>query len=391
MATRPYNPWMLQDRTQPAPVIPFGPIDYGQPSNWDSVVSAPSQPNAQELIDRAMALRPQRPQSGMKDMAESTQTDEEKRSSQSHEATWLTPEQVLANSQATAQIPEIQAQREAQEQNRKLFQLSLAQPMVPDLANPLSVAAHNLDPNNTVIPRQPAEGLGGKELREWAKQQQDDQRDLARIIIQGNNSSKSGYSGEQLLQLLGVKNVLQNTAADPTMGKSSQNPNWLKWTSLVDNTMKKDQDALSEAEQLRLALYGSPAAQRSVPIMLAKMLTGASRVPVQEVLMEKGDPAFANMIEQKWNTLANGTITPQNRNEYISFINNLMQLHQRGIMRHVDQGLARGRPIGLDENAMKNYLTPAFTQPHTKTPSERGKPLHFNIDDIIQKEMEKGE
>jgi len=357
------NPWLPEQ--DPRIELPVDP---------NQIMGAAS-PDAFAGMRAATAVSPVAKGSGISDtreLKELAESDASDKNTMTVQKKLTQPEEeYLAQFDLASRIPQLAEQRANEAANKRLFQMQVMQPHQVDLANALSMAAHNINPNRYAVIPQQQYGMAEKEIREWAKQQQDDERDLARLAIAAKNSQSSGQLTQQIMQAMGVKGIQTATetqkSQDPNLStKNSYDTNWRYWTKAFDNDIKEPQKALAEVDNLRAAINGTPAAQTGVPIQMARMLTGSARIAMAEVQMERGDPSFAAKMEQKWERLANGELTKENKEQYRAFISDIEKLHHEYIQLMGRKAIARGEPVNLSQADMIKYTQPKLNIPHYK-------------------------
>lgn len=195
-----------------------------------------------EMPDRAIAMTPAptrgvqaqampQPLNGLTPRAGETQLMDrlgqesgQRGSGSSSKALFMTPDEYNARIALATESAPIKAQQLALDQNRALFRKQLSHPQTLDLATPLANLADSFSTGHLgtrVSPNQ--HGDAAAKIREWAKQLQDDQRDLTRSILDSVKASKLGMDQEQYQQWL-VNKALEQ-AATPNIGGSRSGVN----------------------------------------------------------------------------------------------------------------------------------------------------------------------
>lgn len=160
-------------------------------------------------------------------------------------------------------------------------------------------------------------------------------QDVASAIAKGdqdavNKAWNSEHPGEEVpLSIVAAttaaRNALANASRTNTNASNAADNRLSKAQSAYNSDKKKEQDALDAVTTARGQIQASatnPVAWSSTPITLARMLTGTSRINVQEIQRLGGTQAIVGKLGQIATTMANGTITPEN----LQYMNNLADI-----------------------------------------------------------------
>lgn len=240
------NPW---DATQPSDLPPgiAGPVSpwVRQPLGFSGL----PQPTA-SAVD---------PSSGFRNNQGVSSTQESHENMLAHQM--QTPEQQRAAEASIMSSPFIQQQLRSQEANKRLFEMQLMQRRPVDLAHGLSAMADAFNagtaPQYRTQPIAPDQGLGldAKQIREYAKQQQDDERDITRQAYQAIRGYNQDTLNSQLMTKLGL-----------TAGASAGNPVPSDQNDIME---RQDAQRAFRAHQMTVqAIKRDPVMNKQIPMYL---------------------------------------------------------------------------------------------------------------------------
>jgi hypothetical protein len=178
----------------------------------------------------------------------------------------------------------------------------------------------------------------------------------------------------------GLDSVVEKLTANKDKEKASAEKQRLtalqKAQTGYTSNIKTEQAALESAntaeDQVHLAI-SNPVANSSVPITLARMMTGSSRINVNEIQRLGGSQAISDRAQQFAKQLADGTITPENAAWMEDMVSTLKKSHQQNIE---DLGVAHasqyrrlsGQPL---EDAYLDVVGNKIPDRYLQKPSER--------------------
>lgn len=171
-------------------------------------------------------------------------------------------------------------------------------------------------------------------------------------------------------------------AAKQQKTQASQLTNYQKMYN-SDGVIKAEKLASSAADtamdQVHLAV-SNPVAYSSVPITLARMLTGSSRINVQEINRLGGSQAIVDKANQIGTQMGSGTITPDNANWMEDVVNTLKTAHQTNIENRGVELSSQYRQLSKDKlpDAYQKITGQPIPQRFMQTPTQTATGSNIN-------------
>lgn len=267
---------------------------------------------------------------------------------------WADEQQMRAENAAVMRLPQVQEQQAQLQQNRMLMRQSMMQPARTDLATPLANLSDYVQ-TGQLGNRKPM-GLTmqdhAKDIREWAKQNQDDQRDLSKTILTGANAYKSGQNTDMWNQVL--KSQLEAKNADPTAAKTGPDQdinNFSKWKRDVnqDKIIREMPGNLDQLKIARSMLTGnSPVEAQNFKLALLKGL-GVNRITDYELRNEQGGMSYLQQADRFLEKGGTGKMQAQDRQDYLNLVDGLIAKSNAAYTQHYNHHI---------ENGVVNYKIP---------------------------------
>lgn len=267
---------------------------------------------------------------------------------------WADENAMRAENAAVMRLPQVQEQQAQLAQNRELMRQSMMQPPRADLATPLANVSDYLQTGQVGNrkPMGPTMQDHAKEIREWAKQNQDDQRDLSKTILSGASAYKSGQTSDMWNQVL--KNQLEAKNADPAAVKTGPDQeinNFAKWKRDVnsDDIMKKMPGNIDQLKIARGMLQGnSPVEAQNFKLALLKGL-GVNRITDYELRNEQGGMDYMTQVQREWDKKTEGVMDATDRKNYLNLVDGLIAKSNSAYTQHFNHHI---------ENGVINYKIP---------------------------------
>ncbi len=258
---------------------------------------------------------------------------------------WADEPAMRSENAAISRLPQVQEQARSLALNRSLMAASMGQRQTPDLATPLANLSDYVSTGQ--LGNRKPQGLTmqdhAKDIREWAKQNQDDQRDLSKTILSGASAYKSGQIQDTYSQLL--KNQLSAENKDPAAKTGNPVVDYNKWITSVDRDpiIKKTPTMLSVLGKARHMLEGNtPVDASNFRYELLQGL-GVPRITNYELAGEQGTKDFWGLLDQKLETLKTGTLSDQNKKDYLQLIDGISsghrELYDQARNFHIQRGI----------------------------------------------------
>lgn len=277
------------------------------------------------------------------------------------------PEQLAAETEAWANLPQFKEQQNAIDNQKKIFSLMASQPTQTDLS-PLSRLVDSWYGTKLSEgynkPQTPQEKLAA--LAGYGNKLAGDQSQLTGNIIKAFGDSRAGMSTamQQLLQTEMVKNAV---------GLGNQRPNnfgpqnFKSYEKFANDQMGGEKSGEQATELKNMAQLvndnNNPTGLKELPLRLDKFITGSARISDSQIRMLGGDPAKINQIEQSIRSALpeltdGGYLTEKNKKEYLALFqqyaderNKLRQLKAKWLTSP-----AQLAHHGVDETAGKTAI-----------------------------------
>lgn len=241
----------------------------------------------------------------------------------------------------------------------------------------------------------------GQDLQEYAGKKQIDQDfdqgqanqvtpDMAEQLIPGSGKWVSNFS-QQNNRLPSIDEVNKGLTDVVTKLQGIQAKNSNSTTKTADMSNKQlatfqksynsdkvistEKQALAAADtandQIHLAV-SNPVAYSSVPITLARMMTGTSRINQQEIQRLGGSQAIMDRANQIGKQMASGTVTQDNAQWMEGLVQTLHNSHQTNIENRTAELASQYRQLSGDDlpTAWQKVTGQQIPDRFTKKPSE---------------------
>lgn len=267
---------------------------------------------------------------------------------------WAAENDMRAENAAVMRLPQVQEQAAQLAQNRELMRNSMMVRPAPDLATPLANVSDYFSTGQ--LGQRKPQGLTmqdhAKDIREWAKQNQDDQRDLSKTILTGASAYKSGQTSDMYNQVL--KNQLSEKNADPAAQKTGPDQeinNFSKWKRDV-NQDKIIREMPGNIDQLKIArsmLTGnSPVEAQNFKLALLKGV-GVNRITDYELRNEQGGMSYLQQADRFLEKGGSGKMEAKDRQDYLNLVDGLIARSNAAYTQHYNHHI---------ENGVVNYKIP---------------------------------
>lgn len=167
---------------------------------------------------------------------------------------------------------------------------------------------------------------------------------------------KDGFAA--LAQAAGAKTKASNADAAQSGKETTQ---LTKYQQMYNTNSKKEQDgmnAVDTATQQILSATKNPVSAASVPITLARMMTGTSRINTMEIQKLGGSQAVGDKLNQIATTMSQGTLTPENQKYMLDLSNVLHRSHQQNLIGIGKQTASQyGKVSGKDVKSAYSDIT----------------------------------
>jgi hypothetical protein len=194
-----------------------------------------------------------------------------------------------------------------------------------------------------------------------AQKIQQDQRDLSKNIFDTVVKQKGGFLLDYQQQL--ARSGLTYGANDPFMKRNMVAPvnDFIKETQ-TESAKIRDNDEQMQKVLVALNSY-NPAAQKGVPIQLARILEGA-RPAMQAAATESGDPSAVQRFDRFYSKLTTGQLTDEDVGQFTQYIHDMQGVNEQNKRGLMARWLASGRALGLDDATINSIIPNEWINPH---------------------------